>query len=1197
MSKTNGGLKRYLKRIAVGFATGAYILAAAVPNIAAAKEEPEYNPNARVLFKYTGDSADDSAFVNSFGDVTFVDSGDEEHKNAVRLKAENQTASVYVNVSPRMLLESGYAVMSWDYKTDNIASMSYVRAFTDFIPVMSESVNDKMFETLMYGTGSRMGFMQGLKGFTLNAETVTIPRDAWQHTDVWFDLNRRTAKLYVDGKLVSIEAMPEGFDKFCGFVFNVTPNGGAVTNMLDNICVGYVPSGGYKTGFDFTWATPDEVEQPFSITLRTNRVGNIYTGNAEKGNNIKIDADIKNPYDREQTLDYEFMAITSSGRTAYTENKTVSFKPFEVKDIPIEFSVSEYGFYNISLKVTNRETNKSLESTTRLSIVRSPTGGRYNEKIGLNSHYIVGKGLEKMEELQKLFADVGIRHAREGITWAHYESQNGVYGLFDSHIRMLKTFEDNKQINCLLLGHENLARKIQFPKTDEEIEAWKKYVEGVVKDVKSYGYKYFSVWNEVDYWQHLAEPKDYVRLMQVSYEIIHRYIPDAVVYSFDLGSQSSIDFEEKCFEYARQNGISFDALFDGVAIHPYTHLDRPEEGKFLKSIQNQRDLLEKFGIGYKRLTINEIGYTNAPNWITTEQQAQFCVRMSEIGRDKVDFITWYVNLEKIDAALDKEIYFGWLKGWRGQEINYEAKPVFAAMSNYNAFMAGSEPNGGQDIFDGGGRIHKYKQDGKDVYMIWKVRDSAELCLDIGADSAEIYDMYGTPREQKTKDGKLFLSVNESPQYVVGNFTACSEIKDEVKTEFSTDVESISSIHEDLAYINVRTNANDGEYRAELDIPESVTVENQTGFINGEDRIELRIGSKTETGNTIRVNIKDKDNNAVWYKEIPITVEKSADAELTIEYYKSLRWKGVLKVTNYRQSGSKTGVFKISSPTELTKYRSEIDLGDIPPNTTKIVEFPIPVTITNDYIDLQGEVVFDNGERVAINESSYFVGLTPIPDKSPKIDGVIESGEYNTTLPIRFNKARMVQVPTTKLKPWNWGGLNDLSAIGYINYDRDYFYLAYEVADDILGDYDEKGRIWACDSIQFAFANNRTADGKTTEIGIGLVDGKPKIQRYLYMGEDSNILYQESIGKKEGFNDDTELSIVRKGTKTTYELKLSWQDIYPTTAPFNADTVYFATIINENDRTDEGRLGWLEFSPGIGIEKRAELFTKIPVTGN
>ena len=151
----------------------------------------------------------------------------------------------------------------------------------------------------------------------------------------------------------------------------------------------------------------------------------------------------------------------------------------------------------------------------------------------------------------------------------------------------------------------------------------------------------------------------------------------------------------------------------------------------------------------------------------------------------------------------------------------------------------------------------------------------------------------------------------------------------------------------------------------------------------------------------------------------------------------------------------------------------------------------------------------------------------------------------------------------------------------------------EVEDDIMGSNDEKKRIWANDSIQFSFAERREKDSGYTEIGIGVVDGEPAIARYYYMGEKENIVFHDAIGVKDGFEEDTELEISRNGTKTTYELKLPWVDIYPTREPFNMENIFFSIIINENDLN--GREGWLEFSPGIGYVKNPANFTSVIVT--
>ena len=287
----------------------------------------------------------------------------------------------------------------------------------------------------------------------------------------------------------------------------------------------------------------------------------------------------------------------------------------------------------------------------------------------------------------------------------------------------------------------------------------------------------------------------------------------------------------------------------------------------------------------------------------------------------------------------------------------------------------------------------------------------------------------------------------------------------------------------------------------------------------------------------------------------------------------------------------SGTLNIISPQTLSERIPPVKIVDTIPKMTRLVEFNIPMDFTADFINLQIEVVLNNDEKIQLEKSSYFTALVPVSG-TPKVDGVIEKNEYNKSAPIVINKDRMVIGTNGLVGGFEWNGPEDLSAKGYINYDKDYFYLAMEVEDDILGSNDANKRIWANDSIQFSFADRAEKKAAFTEIGIGFVGDKPEIARYYYMGEKENIIYHDSIGAKEGFEEDTELMISRNGTITTYELKIPWIDIYPVRNPFPRDSVFFSIIVNENDLN--GREGWLEFAPGIGARKDPSLFTSVIV---
>lgn len=61
-------------------------------------------------------------------------------------------------------------------------------------------------------------------------------------------------------------------------------------------------------------------------------------------------------------------------------------------------------------------------------------------------------------------------------------------------------------------------------------------------------------------------------------------------------------------------------------------------------------------------------------------------------------------------------------------------------------------------------------------MIWRTNGKESINLDIGAESAEIIDIYGNSHTQKTENSVLHLCVDENPQYIVGNFSKCDEVR-------------------------------------------------------------------------------------------------------------------------------------------------------------------------------------------------------------------------------------------------------------------------------------------------------------------------------------------------------------------------------------------------------------------------------------
>ena len=485
--------------------------------------------------------------------------------------------------------------------------------------------------------------------------------------------------------------------------------------------------------------------------IKIDKIGHIFTDKA-----VRINANINNG-SVFQNVNYT-LNVKYNGSKVYETSKTITLNSGETKKITESFDVPQYGFYNVSLSV-----NGSVLASTRFSVVHA--GKTINKKIGFNSHYTVGRGLNDIKKLQNLFADTGFGQMREGIMWQQYEKTAGELVLQNGHKSILESFETNGQNNLMTLSTSNTLLGINFPRTEDEITAWCNYVEELVKAVAPYGVKDFELGNEINM-NSSVTAEDYVNLIKLAKPILNKYIEGNRLFVFSLAGEQYTpewsDYMDAC--------LAIDGCienFDGISCHPYYNSYEPEE-KFAESLAEINTTVEKWGLEDKALIISEAGWTYY-NYSSAkeETQAKRAVRLAAMAFDCAEYIDWYVNIEKIDFGenLD-QVHFGMLKGWKDQEINYEAKPVFLAMSNFNALLADAQSNGHE--VDNDKYIYKFKKNKNNLYMVWKTGSSwlnNTVELNVGKDKVVVYDFYGNSQIVMAENGVVTLRVSDKPVYV------------------------------------------------------------------------------------------------------------------------------------------------------------------------------------------------------------------------------------------------------------------------------------------------------------------------------------------------------------------------------------------------------------------------------------------------
>lgn len=157
---------------------------------------------------------------------------------------------------------------------------------------------------------------------------------------------------------------------------------------------------------------------------------------------------------------------------------------------------------------------------------------------------------------------------------------------------------------------------------------------------------------------------------------------------------------------------------------------------------------------------------------------------------------------------------------------------------------------------------------------------------------------------------------------------------------------------------------------------------------------------------------------------------------------------------------------------------------------------------------------------------------------------------------------------------------DLSVRAAVRWDSNGLYFAFEVTDDFHQNDHTVDLIWASDSVQLGFDVGLNGglgydDTDDHEINFALVLGD-RIATYRFHGPS-------------GATDDFDAMVVRDGTQTLYEIYIA-PSALPGINLSAGQRLGFSFLVNEDD--GGGRIGWIEWTPGIGSKKAPAYFGEI-----
>lgn len=315
--------------------------------------------------------------------------------------------------------------------------------------------------------------------------------------------------------------------------------------------------------------------------------------------------------------------------------------------------------------------------------------------------------------------------------------------------------------------------------------------------------------------------------------------------------------------------------------------------------------------------------------------------------------------------------------------------------------------------------------------------------------------------------------------------------------------------------------------------------------------------------------KLKINNRVLYFELDAPQKAVADAfkngrYIMPEIYMALNRKNATEMNVFIKNKLNK---ELQAALQFNGKKKEIKL---PAATVKAI--PIPCKMEGKTISVSATV---NGVRYDTAKEDEIYPVYRL-NKAPAMNGTLKG--FESVKPFLMNKRDFIQPAGDAESHGFWKGLKDLSAEIYLAYDKNYFYIAANVTDDINITRASNVNIWNQDCIQFGFdLDNDAFDRELSKPGYTEHDWEfcagntpvgPQLYCYTAKGRTINLLNKEK----------PVISRTKDG-RTVYEIRIPWSEL-GNFKPQSGKVIGFNLVIFDLD-SPKGQLNnWMEISRGI-----------------
>ncbi|MBC8061748.1 MAG: DNRLRE domain-containing protein, partial [Clostridiaceae bacterium] len=829
-------------------------------------------------------------------------------------------------------------------------------------------------------------------------------------------------------------------------------------------------------------------------------------------------------------------AKTAEGREAITNGELL-----------LNLPISQKGYFDVNIYV-EKAGSADIVYKTDFTIFSPVDVSDINDSIfGINDH------LRRTEstwgpQLAELVDRLGVKTARDDISWATQEGPKGVYKFPAEAENMMAAYKEH-DINTLMIAAYNnqYYDNNSTPYTDEGRLGFANYAKAQI-DKYPDQIKWLEVYNEFnigfgDRGDGPANslPSYYYKLLKTTYEVVKAAHPDvAIVGPAPAGFGIPIAWVEEIFKLG---GMQY---LDVISVHPYRYPANPEN--LAKDLDSINELVKRYNNGQtKPIWITETGWPThtTSSGVSEKTQSNYIVRSYTLALSKgVEKYFWYDLLNDGTDPAVNEPNFGIIRNGKDSKGSYVAKPAYASYGVMTRELTGADFVL-KDTVNSNIYSFLFNKGGQNVRVAWGVKP--ENVVIKTSNPTVITDYMGNSKTYFPVGGEIYFTLNEEPVYIKGAI-------DGISTGGMVSLTAYDSVIGEN--IDIKLGINNVTASPINAIFKINGIEYSLSALAGENTSrDITLGSMQSAGTSTVFSDIIVDGNPVGKLQATVNVKKLIDFKVRPNIVNEDEKQVSIKVEVKNQSRL-NAITATKIDWSLGTLSGTVDLNsDIAPNTIQAFEIPVSGV---DYWKSYAVTValFVTGQ--ATLSYSGNLDFNPIPKKTIDSNAPLDT---STT---------QIDLATATVKGSGYNGTSDISGNAWINWDDDNFYLTAKFVDDINSFVAKDGDIWQNDSIQFGVSAGIPGEAKGWyEYGISQTPVGPQIYRW-----------SAPFGVEIGVVNNGNLAVVRdeENKTTTYRLALPWTELMPM-SPIETPVISFSMVVNENDATQ--REGYLEWGSGIG----------------